>query len=94
MPLSSSAWSTVEGGTSGCLRKFLVSTMAVISPVVANSNQVAVSDRAYVGVVQADERLSLSGREDKLDFKTVGFVKVDDGAKIPAAQAMLGQVPI
>jgi hypothetical protein len=61
---------------------------------VANSDQVAVSDRAYVGVVQADERLSLSGREDKLDFKTVGFVKVDDSAKIAAAQAMLGQVPI
>jgi hypothetical protein len=61
---------------------------------VANGNQVAVSDRAHIGVVQANERLSLTGRENKLDFKTIRFVNVDDGAKIAAAQAMLGQVPI
>ena len=61
---------------------------------VANSNQVTVSDRAHVGVMQANERLRLTRGEDKLDFKTIGRVKVDDRPEIATAQTMLGQVPI
>lgn len=44
--------------------------------------------------MQANECLRLAGRQNKLDFKTIGRVQVNDGPEITATQAMLGQVPI
>ena len=60
----------------------------------ANGDQVAVSNRSNVREAQTDERLSLTRCEDKLDFKTIGRVKIHDSAEVTTTQAMLGKVPI
>jgi hypothetical protein len=60
----------------------------------ANGDQIAVSDRAHIGVMQANECLRLAGRQNELDLKTIRRVQVDDGSEITATQTMLGQVPI
>ena len=53
-----------------------------------------VSNRSNVREAQTDERLSLTRCEDKLDFKTIGRVKIHDSAEVTTTQAMLGKVPI
>jgi hypothetical protein len=47
---------------------------------ITNRDQVTVSDRAHVGVMQANQCLGLAGSQNKLDFKTIGRVQVDDGS--------------
>ena len=61
---------------------------------IANRDQVACSDCAHVGVMQTYERMRIATDPDKLDLKTVRVVNVDNGTKIAATQATLGQVPI
>ncbi len=50
--------------------------------------------RSHIAVKHPDEHLSLAGGQNKLDFKTIGWVNVDDGTQITAAQTVLGQVAI
>ena len=61
---------------------------------ITNRDQVAVSDCAHVGVMQANECLCLAGSQNKLDLKTIGRMQFNNGSKIAATQAMLGQVSI
>ncbi len=61
---------------------------------IANGDQVAVSNRSNIRDADTDERLGLTRRQDKLDFKTIGSVKIYDGAEVTTTQAMLRKVPI
>ena len=61
---------------------------------IAYGDQIPVADCAHIGVAQANERLRFAGRQNKLDFKTIEGVQVDDSPEVTATQAMLGQVPI
>jgi hypothetical protein len=56
--------------------------------------QIAVSDRADVGDAQAHEGLRLTGSEDKLDFKSIGRMNIDNRAEIAATETMLGKISI
>ncbi len=61
---------------------------------IANGDQVPVPDSADVGDAQAHEGLRLTGSEDKLDFKSIGRMNIDNRAEIAATKTVLGKISI
>ena len=57
-----------------------------------NGDQVVVANGPDIAGVEREEGFSLSRRCDEFDLEAVGFIHVDDGAKVAALQAMSGNI--
>lgn len=60
----------------------------------ANGDQVAILDAAHIAYLQSHESLRLARRRHELDLEPIGLVDLDDRTEVPAAQAVLREIPV
>jgi hypothetical protein len=81
-------------GSSGGLSDRLRGSMQLGLSDGPDSNQIAVLNGPYVVDIESDKRLSFARCGYELHLQTVGLAHLHNGAQVPVAKAMLGQISV